>query len=115
MTKNVISKFPQNFFEDQNHNGSQIFMPKSKKDYDDDEEEEFEDDDEFEESSFKCRSCGKDTLFGEGDDMILLCDDCLEKYDEDKIWDDFDNEKILEENLKSFNLTPYLLKKGKKK
>jgi len=33
----------------------------------------------------------------EGNDMILLCDNCSEKYNMDKVWDDFDAEKIPEE------------------
>lgn len=75
----------------------------------DDEEEE----EEFEEGKFVCRLCNKETTLGEGDDMIMLCDNCTEKYqiNMDKVWEDFDNEKILEENLKKFDLTPYMKKK----
>lgn len=87
------------------------------------EEENFDDvnedadDEPEEEEKFKCRVCNKMTTVDEGDDMILLCDNCSEKYNIDKIWDDFDAEKIPEEKLKSFDLTPYLLKPkaGKKK
>ncbi len=76
-------------------------------------EEEVEE--EFVEKTFKCRDCGETIEFGNGDDMIHLCDDCLELYKEDKIWKDFDNGKIKEDDLQSFDLTPYLNPKGKKK
>ena len=73
------------------------------------------DGEEVEEDKFTCRVCGKETGVDEGDDMILICDKCAEKYDVDKIWNDFDNEKILEENLKLFDLAPYALNKAPKK
>jgi hypothetical protein len=81
----------------------------------DDEEEE----DDFEEGRFVCRVCNKETTLGEGDDMILVCDNCADKYDIDidKIWAAYDAEKILDEQLKTFDLTPYMKKKpgaGKK-
>ncbi|QEE18088.1 hypothetical protein DSAG12_03926 [Promethearchaeum syntrophicum] len=80
-----------------------------------DEEEEIEEEEEFVENKFICRDCKKTVEYGEGDDMILLCDDCLELYNQDKIWKDFDKEKIKEEDLKTFELAPYLNPKGKKK
>ena len=90
-----------------------------KKIEEEEEEEDFEDeeDDDFEEGSFTCRLCKKDTTLGEGDDMILVCDDCVDKYEinVDKIWEDYDNEKILEEKLASFDLEPYMKKKAAKK
>ncbi|UYP44819.1 hypothetical protein NEF87_001104 [Candidatus Lokiarchaeum ossiferum] len=78
-------------------------------------EEEIEEEEEFVEKTFTCRDCGNTVEYGEGDDMIHLCDDCLELYKEDKIWKDFDAGKIGEEDLTSFDLTPYLNPKGKKK
>ena len=81
----------------------------------DEEEEDIEEEEEYIEKKFKCRDCKKTVEYGEGDDMILLCDDCLELYNEDKIWKDFDKGKIKEEDLKTFELAPYLNPKGKKK
>ena len=81
----------------------------------DEEEEEIEEEEEFVEKKFKCRDCQTDVEYGEGDDMILLCDDCLELYNEDKIWKDYDKGKINDNNLKTFDLIPYLNPKGKKK
>ena len=90
-------------------------MAKKKLEEEEEEEDEFdvEDEEEFEEEKFICRVCNKPTTLGEGDDMILLCDLCTEKFqiNVDKIWDDYDAEKILEENLKKFDLTPYMKKK----
>ncbi|MHA1473690.1 MAG: hypothetical protein ACTSQ5_00745 [Promethearchaeota archaeon] len=43
----------------------------------DEEEEEIEEEEEYIEKKFKCRDCKKEVEYGEGDDMILLCDDCL--------------------------------------
>jgi CRISPR/Cas system-associated protein Cas10 (large subunit of type III CRISPR-Cas system) len=77
-------------------------------------EENFEDD-SIEEEKFTCRVCKKTVNADEGDDMIIICDSCAEGYDIDKIWDDFDREKILEEKLQTFDLTPYELKKKAKK
>ena len=57
-----------------------------------------DDGEEVEEDKFTCRVCGKETGVDESDHMILICDKCAEKYDVDKIWTDFDNDKILEEN-----------------
>jgi len=85
------------------------------------EDEEDEDDDDFfdldddeqdedEPEYFTCRVCKEQTDIDEGDDMILLCDKCAERYDIDKLWNDFDHELILEENLKTFDLNKYLLK-----
>lgn len=79
-----------------------------------DEEEEGEDD-SIPEETFVCRVCKKNITADQGDDMIAICDDCASGYDVDKIWEDFDKEKILEENLKKFNLEPYMLKKKAKK
>jgi len=80
-----------------------------------DEEEEIEDEEEIVENKFICRDCKKTVDYGEGDDLILLCDDCLELYNEDKIWKDYDKGKINDNDLKTFELTPYLNPKGKKK
>ena len=79
------------------------------------EEIEEEEEEEFVEKKFKCRDCQTDVEYGEGDDMILLCDDCLELYNEDKVWKDYDKGKINDDNLKTFDLIPYLNPKGKKK
>ncbi len=92
-------------------------MPAKKKVVDDEEEDddlEFEDD-ELDDEYFTCRVCKKQTAMGDGDDLIMLCDDCSENYDIDKIWEDFDDEKILEENLTKFDLSQYILKKAPKK
>ncbi len=89
-------------------------MPKKVVDEDEEEEEVIdEEEEELKDGSFVCRVCNKETTMGEGDDMILLCDNCQDKYDIniDKIWEDFDAEKILEENLKKFDITPYMKKK----
>ncbi len=82
---------------------------------DNDEEEEVEKEEEFVEKKFKCRDCQTEVEYGEGDDMILLCDDCLELYNIDKVWKDYDKGKINDDNLKTFDLIPYLNPKGKKK
>ena len=82
---------------------------------DEEEEEEIEEEEEYIEKKFKCRDCQKEVEYGEGDDMILLCDDCLELYNEDKIWKDYDKGKIKDDTLKTFDLIPYLNPKGKKK
>ena len=79
------------------------------------EEEEIEEEEEYIEKKFKCRDCQEEVEYGEGDDMILLCDDCLELYNEDKIWKAYDQGKIKDDTLKTFNLIPYLNPKGKKK
>ena len=75
-----------------------------------DEEEDFEDD-SIEEETFVCRVCKKEKNVDEGDDYVLLCDDCQEDYNMDKLWSDFDRGLITEENLKSVDLTKYKLKK----
>jgi len=94
-------------------------MAKKKDDYEEEEfeEEEFEDEDEdeLEEVSFKCRVCGKEVTLEEGDDYLLLCDNCASNYDIDKIWDDFDAGKIEEEELSKIDLNQYKLKKKSKK
>ena len=87
-----------------------IFMGKKKEEIED--EEEYEDD-EFEEDSFTCRECKGTAVLGEGDDMLLLCEDCMEKYDTDKLWEDFDDGKIDEEDLPTIDLAKYAFKKGK--
>ena len=81
-------------------------MPKKVKDFDI--EEEFEDD-TIEEDTFECRFCGKETPSDEGDDYLLICDDCGESYDIDKIWADFDSGKITEEELPTINMDKYKL------
>ena len=82
----------------------------------DDEAEEAEEEDEFEEDTFTCRLCGKETELGDGDDHILVCDHCAESYDLDRFWKDFDDDKITEEELKTIDLSPYLdAKKAAKK
>lgn len=68
---------------------------------------------EAEGESFKCRNCGKQFRLGEGDDLIRLCESCETKFDVDRIWDDYDEEKISEEELDKFDLEPYRLR-GKK-
>lgn len=77
-------------------------------------EDEFEDD-EFEEDTFTCRDCHQKTEYGEGDDMLLLCDNCIDNYNIDKIWDEFDDGKIDEEELATIDLSKYALKKKKGK
>ena len=94
-------------------------MAKKKLEEEEEEEdsEEEEEDDDFEEGSFTCRLCKKTTTLGEGDDLILVCDDCVDKNELniDKIWEDYDHEKILEEKLASFDLEPYMKKNAAKK
>jgi hypothetical protein len=87
-----------------------ISMTPKKKVVEEEEEEDFEDD-SIEEESFSCRECKSNVEMGQGDDMISLCDDCMEKYNVDKIWKQYDAGKIEDDDLKTFDLTPYLLKK----
>lgn len=89
-------------------------MARKAKNVDDDFDEEVIDDDEFEEETFTCRICGAEAFIGDGDDMLLLCDKCYDKYDVDKIWEDFDDGKIEEDELTTIDLSKYLIKKGKK-
>lgn len=72
---------------------------------------EIEDDDDFEDEFFNCRDCKKRTEMGDGDDVLLLCDKCLKKYDEEKIWEDFEADIIEEEELSTVDLKKYLIKK----
>jgi hypothetical protein len=91
-------------------------MAKKKIEEEEEDEEVIEDeeDDTLDEETFVCRVCHKNTNADEGDDLITICDNCADNFDIDKIWADFDNEKILEENLKSFNLDPYRIQKKTK-
>ena len=77
-------------------------------------EEECEEEEEIEEEPFICRVCKKETLLGDGDDIICVCDNCLQWYDEDRIWDDYDSGVLSDEELKTFDLMQYLSKLGKK-
>ncbi|MHA1727728.1 MAG: hypothetical protein ACTSWY_03235 [Promethearchaeota archaeon] len=87
-------------------------------DYEDDEEydeddydDEEEDDEEYDEDEvFKCRVCKKEFSLDDGDDFVLICDDCSEKYNMDQIWNDYDSGKIPEEEIETFDLKKYLLK-----
>jgi len=89
-------------------------MAKKKEEFEDedDEEEDLDDEeeDDFEEEKFTCRVCKKQVTVDEGEDNFALCDNCAKNFDVEKIWADFDNEKILEENLKTFDLEKYRLK-----
>lgn len=82
---------------------------------DEEEDGEFDDEEDFEEEPFTCRMCNKQTLIGDGDDIVAVCDTCLQFLDEDKIWDDYDNGVIADEELKTFDFMKYLSKLGKKK
>ncbi|MHA1338533.1 MAG: hypothetical protein ACTSRZ_02905 [Promethearchaeota archaeon] len=86
-------------------------MAKKKIDYEEEDiEEDYDEfDDELEEIKFKCRVCGKEVTLEDGDDYLLLCDECAENYDVDKIWDDFDAGKIEEEELSKIDLEKYKL------
>jgi len=74
------------------------------------EEEEEDFDEEFKDENdeiFKCRVCGKNFTYIDGDDYILVCDDCAENYNMDQIWGDYDTGKIREEDLTKFDLKKY--------
>ncbi len=79
-----------------------------------DEEEQFEDDTP-EEEKFKCRVCGKTVDADEGDDLINVCDNCAAGYDLDKLWDEYDDGKISDAELKTVDLSKYIMKKAPKK
>ena len=89
-------------------------MAKKKVVEEEEEEEEYEDD-TMEEETFECRECKKTVETGEGDDHMALCDDCMEDYNVDKFWKDYDKGKITDDTLKTTDLTPYLTAKAKKK
>lgn len=86
---------------------------KKEEEYDDDliddiPEDELEEETEyFNEEKFKCRVCGKETTVDNGDDLVLICDNCQEKYNMDKLWNDFDAGRISEDQLKTVDLTKY--------
>ncbi len=81
----------------------------AKKKNTDEEEEEFEDD-TVEEETATCRICENDFELGEGDDMILVCEECVDKkkIDVDKIWKDYDNGKISDDELTTFDVSNYM-------
>jgi hypothetical protein len=90
-----------------------IFMPRKVVEIDDFEEEFEEDEEEFEEDTFTCRICRKECEFGEGDDLILVCDECAPDYDFDKLWDAYEEGEIGDDELPIIDLDPYLIKKKK--
>ena len=91
-------------------------MPAKQRIPGDEEDEEEEDlEEEAEADKFTCRMCGKVRDTDEGDDTIDVCDDCLEGYDMNKFWNDFEKGKIPENELKTISLEPYLKKKAAKK
>lgn len=61
----------------------------------------------FNEPTFECRVCNKECTVDSGDDYILICDECAENYNMDKMWNDFDTGKLTEEQLKSVDLEKY--------
>ena len=71
------------------------------------EEEDFEDEDD---EIFECRICGAEFTYLDGDDYILLCDQCAEDYNMDQIWADFDIGKLKEADLKTVDLNQYKYK-----
>ncbi len=84
------------------------------KEADEEEEEEFEDDTP-EEEKFTCRVCKKTVDADEGDDLINVCDNCAAGYDLDKLWDEYDDGKISDAELKTVDLAKYISKKAPKK
>ena len=80
----------------------------AKKKIEEDKEEEYEDD-SFSEEVYTCRLCKENFEAGEGDDMISICDNCVENKDinVDKIWAAYDKGKISDDDLKSFDVAPY--------
>ena len=79
---------------------------------DEDGEEKPWDDDfkEEEDEVFKCRVCGSECTYENGDDYILLCDNCAEDFNMDQIWTDFDTDKLKEKALKTVDLEQYRYK-----
>jgi hypothetical protein len=69
--------------------------------------DEFPEDYDEEVEEFQCRVCGKDCTHENGDDYVLLCDDCAENYNMDKLWADWEEDKITEEELKTVDLNKY--------
>jgi hypothetical protein len=61
----------------------------------------------MDEDQFRCRVCGEVVDADEGDDTIGVCDECLEVYDMDRFWADFDRGKIVDEDLRAVSLEPY--------
>lgn len=85
---------------------------KKKVPIDEDGEEEYEDEDFEDEDDevYQCRVCGREFTYRDGDDYILICDDCAENYNMDQIWSDFDSDKLKEEDLKTVDLKKYKYK-----
>jgi hypothetical protein len=75
---------------------------------DDEEDEDEEENDEMKEEQFTCRLCGKVKDVDEGDDLINVCDKCMEPYDMEKFWTDYDAGKIADKDLKTISLEPYI-------
>ena len=73
-------------------------------------EEDDSESEEFKEEEFNCRACSKVVDGTLGDDLIQLCDECAENYNVDKIWSEFDQGTIEEDDLKNLDLKKYLLK-----
>ncbi len=65
-----------------------------------------------EEDTFICRLCKKNVDVGDGEETFALCDRCARDYDIDKMWEDFDDEKISEHQAKTINLDRYRKRKG---
>ena len=73
-------------------------------------EEEYDEDEELEEDEeFECRVCRKTFTHEELDDNLMICDICAEKYNVEKIWNDFESDKIPEDELTTFDLSKYKL------
>ena len=72
-------------------------------------EEEYDEEIEEEDETFECRVCNKEVTHEDGDDNLLICDSCAEKYNLEKIWDDYEADRLSEDDLRTCDLTPYKL------
>ena len=77
---------------------------------DEESEEKYDEDEELqEEEEYICRVCKKEFTHDDGDDNLMICDPCAEKYDIEKIWDDYEADKITLPELTKIDLSKYKL------
>ena len=95
--------------ENENYSDSDWNAPDKEEEYVEEEDDWEDDEPEFVEKIFVCRMCKEKTELGEGDDHLIICLKCEDKYSKavEKVWDNYDAGKITDEELKTVDLKTY--------